>query len=164
MASDSRAISCKAARRGSGAWERALRGPSTPHAGSRGFGIGTKGDAIGHPMKPGAEGVINPDRARSSHQDEENGLECVLSGRFVAQDAPTDGQNHRPMPRHESRERRFITGGAIAAKQGSVRQAAVHAGDKQPAICGKMAGGAWRKSLKIRGVAPLASYRCTEGP
>ena len=58
-----------------------------------------------------------PDRAGLLDQDEEGGLEGVLGVVGVAQDAPADGQDHRPVPRHQRLEGRRIALGEEAVEE-----------------------------------------------
>ena len=55
-------------------------------------------------MEPGAERVADPERPRLADQDQEGGLEGVLGVVRVAEDAPADAQDHRPVPLDQGRE------------------------------------------------------------
>ena len=64
-----------------------------------------------------------PDRPGPARQDEENRLERVIRGMFVAQPVPADAQHHRPMPRHQGREGRL--GPAVPMRREPLEQLTV---------------------------------------
>ncbi len=59
-------------------------------------------------IKPVGEHRRGSDRSRLAGEDEERGLEGVLGIVVVAEDAPADAQDHRPMPPDDRLERRLI--------------------------------------------------------
>jgi hypothetical protein len=81
--------------------------------------------------RPQPVGVAN--RPSTSNEHEKRRLERVFNQVRVAQQPPTDGQDHRPMPGHQCLER-----GLVPPRHESLKELAlVEAGDgsrlKQPA-------------------------------
>ncbi len=66
-----------------------------------------RGDAVGDPVQPGSEatGLADSQRSGAPDDDQECGLECVLSRVRIAEHLPADGQHHRAMTREEGLER-----------------------------------------------------------
>jgi hypothetical protein len=84
---------------------------------------GLAGRAERHAVQPGAEQVRVADRPGLSGQDEEDGLESVLSVMVVAQELPADAQDHRPMSGHDRGEGGLV--GRLAAGGEPLEQFAV---------------------------------------
>src|SRR5262249_7874232 len=68
----------------------------------------------------GADPLARADRVRLPDEDEEGGLEGVLGGVPVAQDAAADAQHHRAVAAHQRRER-----GRLAPRHETNEQLAV---------------------------------------
>ena len=79
--------------------------------------------------------LVVPDRAGLAGQDEERRLEGVLGVVRVAEDAPADGQDHRPVPRHQGRERRLVAPGDEPPEQRGVGRPATAPPAKSRPIC-----------------------------
>jgi hypothetical protein len=69
---------------------------------------GVEGGAPGHAVQPGAQ--IDPPGVPwgFADQDQERGLESILSVGGVAQQAPADAEHHRSMPAHQGRKRLLV--------------------------------------------------------
>src|SRR5205823_4556023 len=79
---------------------------TTPAAGGRCLRFHRQ--VIGHLVQPAPEGVALLDRAGPTRQDQERGLECVLSVLFVTQDAAADAQDEWSMPPNQRGESSFF--------------------------------------------------------
>ena len=79
-----------------------------------------EGRAVGYAVQPVADLLPRPDRSRFTDKNEERSLKCVLSVLLVAQDAPADGPDHRPVPADQRFE-----GGAVALAHESSHEVAV---------------------------------------
>ncbi len=77
---------------------------------------------MGDPVKPSADSFAVADCGGAADQDQERGLERVLDVSLVAKYAATDAQDHRPMPRDESGERRLVAAGCISLQQCALGQ------------------------------------------
>jgi hypothetical protein len=88
------------------------------------------GRAVGDAVQPVAHQVAGYDGAGPANQDEESRLKRVFGVVQVAQHAPANAQDHRPVPSDEGREGRFIAAGKESAQQFAVRQSTtiVHQG------------------------------------
>ncbi len=73
-------------------------------------------------MKPSADPFAVADRGGAADQDQEGGLEGVLDVSLVAKHAATDAQDHRPVPRDQSGERRLVAAGYVALQQRALAQ------------------------------------------
>ena len=73
-------------------------------------------------MKPSADPIAIADRGGAADQDQERGLEGVLDVSLVAKHAATDAQDHRPMPRDQSGERRLVAPGYVTPQQRTLGQ------------------------------------------
>jgi hypothetical protein len=82
----------------------------------RRLGPGAQGSSRGNAVQPGAEGLGPLQGAGLACQEQEGGLEAVLRGVPVMQDAAAGGQHHWTVASHQGGE-----GGLIAAG-GEVRQ------------------------------------------
>ena len=74
-------------------------------------------------MQPAAELALRPGRAGLPGQDEEGRLEGVLGVVRIAEDAPADGQDHRPVSRDQGREGRLVAPGGEAGEQLGIGEA-----------------------------------------
>ena len=80
------------------------RGSVDPGRSSSGLGTGPERDAAGDPVEPSAEGPIHPHRSGLADEDEEGGLEGVLGLVGLAEHAPADPPDHRPVAIDQGRE------------------------------------------------------------
>ena len=87
---------------------------------------------MGHAVQPATERVLHPERPRLAGQHEEGGLEGVLGGMLVAEDAPADAEDHRPVPLHQGLEGRL---GAVLVPGGEPLQ---ELGIRQPGECAQV--------------------------
>ena len=60
------------------------------------------------PMKPRAKPAVASDRAGLANEQQERRLKSVVGRVVVAEYAAADGQDHRPVPRHQSLERHGV--------------------------------------------------------
>jgi hypothetical protein len=55
-------------------------------------------------MKPGPEGIVNPEPSSLAEEHQERRLEGVLCIMGIAEQRGADAEDHRPMPLNQSRE------------------------------------------------------------
>ncbi len=65
-------------------------------------------------MEPAPERLLGAERTRLANQDEEGGLESVVGVVLVAEDPPTDPQDHRPVSLHQDPEGGSAAGSPVA--------------------------------------------------
>ena len=75
-----------------------------------GVAAGPGGHPAGHAVEPAAEPIAPADRAGPAGQDQECGLEGVLGVVGVAERAPADAPDHRPVPPQDRLEGRGVVG------------------------------------------------------
>src|SRR5262249_8144328 len=76
-----------------------------------------QGGAEGDAVQPAAEQLAPPDGPRLAGQDEEGGLEGVLRVGSVGEHAAAGGEDHRPGPPDQGRERPLVAPGDEALQQ-----------------------------------------------
>ena len=79
-----------------------------------------------HAVQPARERILHPERSRLFGQHEEGGLEGILGGVLVAEHAPADAEDHRPVPLHQGLE------GELGAVLGPVGEPRQELGIRQP--------------------------------
>jgi hypothetical protein len=67
------------------------------------------GDTLRDTVNPVAEQSPVTDRGRTTHQDEERCLECILDIVRIGKDTPANAKDHGSVALHERLERRRIT-------------------------------------------------------
>jgi hypothetical protein len=83
---------------------------------------GVAGSVEGDAVEPAGQALGAGQRGGLAQQGEEGGLEGVLGGVGVAQDAAADGQDHRAVPADEQGEGVLLAGVAEARQQLAVGQ------------------------------------------
>jgi hypothetical protein len=83
----------------------------------------TAGNAIGDPVQPARERASLPDRGCLAVEDKKRGLEGILGVLRIAQNVPTDPENHRTMPRNDGGER--ARGNQMGRMRNAIEQLAV---------------------------------------
>ncbi|QDV38876.1 hypothetical protein ElP_68350 [Tautonia plasticadhaerens] len=109
-------------------------GEPFPGASPGGVEAGSEGDPAGDPAEPGRGGVPVPDRTRSPGEDEEGGLEGVLGGVGVPEQAEADPPDRRPVAPDEGLEGGLAGGvevGGEVVQQSGVGPVAHHPQAKQ---------------------------------
>ena len=109
-----------------------LREPSLMPAAAGRVGPRPGRDAMRDAVQPARERVLHPERPRLAGQHEERGLEGVLGGVLVAEHAPADAEDHRPVPLHQGLEGQL---GAVLVPGGEPRQ---QLGIRQPGECAQV--------------------------
>jgi hypothetical protein len=66
------------------------------------------GDPMRDAMQPAPDRIPAPDRAGPANQDQKRRLERILDLGRILQDGSADGQDHRPVPPHQRRERSLV--------------------------------------------------------
>ena len=109
-----------------------LRESTLVPAATGGVGPRPGRDAMRDAVQPARERVLHPERPGLPGQHEEGGLEGVLGGMLVAEHAPADAEDHRPVPLHQGLEGQL---GAVLVAGGEPRQ---ELGIGQPGECAQV--------------------------